>query len=93
MIFYRGYGALIAILSFAIMIGTEYLVETEMKNEQYYQTEFWPIFVAFSISGIVAYLVGKAVNKEENHHSLFFIPIQYLIFIFPVVGFIFGATK
>ena len=93
MIIWRGYGILVGLLSFAIMVATEHIVETSFEDELYYQITSWPIILAFTISGIVTYPIGLSLNKHGNQHSLFFIPIQYLIIAFPIIGLALGLSK
>ncbi len=94
-----------AILSLAL---TECLVNTLFNNEIYYEVHGWPKFIALSIAGLLCFLLGRFLNKEEKiyidkstgkdvvfkkNHSFFFINIKYWAFIFPILGLIYWITN
>jgi hypothetical protein len=86
MIIWRGCGILVLIGAFLCMVATESLVEQHYKDDAYCQEHAWPMILACAVAGILAWVLGRFVNKLENGHTLFFIPVQYYIVVLPVFG-------
>ncbi len=37
----------------------------------------WPFGVSLMISGVITFMAGKALNRDRNVNTLYFIPMQY----------------
>ena len=108
MIFWTGFGFLVAIIGFATLILTELVSESITKNEQFYQENSWVILVGMTIAAVLTFGLHKilslkkpkiVIDKETGQemelrgsHSLFFIPVKWWPVAFIVLGFIFMFT-
>ena len=101
LIWSRG-GILAPIAAAFSLVLTEYLVDLSFYQD-YYQDHGWPKFIALSIAGLLCLLLGHLLNNDEKtyidketgkevvirkKHSFFFIAIEYLGIIFPIIGII-----
>jgi len=105
MIIWNGLGFLVAIITFALLLITEYTSEALFKDESYYQTHGWPKLIAFFVAGVIMWFLGNYLNKKQGkvmieketgkeilfkpNHSLFFVKMEYWGPILFVVGIIF----
>lgn len=101
LLIWRGFGWAIPVVSIAVLIGVELGVETAFKEDNYYQLNAWPKYIAAIILAIAIGSLGYVLNyrakkvvfdetDEKNNtrskpHALFFIPVQYWAIIIPVL--------
>lgn len=97
-IIWKGKGYLVFLITFALLVVTEYMVEKFYNNEEYYQTEWWPIAVGMSISGIFTHFLNIKLNgahyldePSRKNHSLFFIDLKYWTLLLPILGLLLGV--
>lgn len=80
MIIWRGWGILTLIIW---LLG--YFLSMLICINFTTESIIWPTIVSCIISTPACFFAGKALNKRGNIHTLFFIPMQYWAFIFPVL--------
>ncbi len=66
MIACTGLGYLVAAVTFALLMLTEFVTEQIYHNDQYFQTEGWPILLAFLLSGLFCRTISKIIEKKEK---------------------------
>ncbi len=105
MIIWKGKGFIVAVITFLMLVLTEFSVEGLFKDETYYQTHGWPKLVAFFIAGCVVLPIGKYLNRKESKvlvekatgkqvvlkaaHTLYFINVEYWSYILFALGVIY----
>ena len=93
MIIFSGLGFLVLLIGFGSAFLTEFCVERQFGDEQYYQEHGWPKFMAFMIAAILVHALGWFLNVKgarqlvdpetqevvilKRGHSFFFIPMHY----------------
>jgi hypothetical protein len=93
MIIWNGKGWLVAVIAFALLVGSEYASEAWFADQTYYQTHMWPRAAALIVAAIIVWFVGawlhargsrtvidKATGQEMvigGGDSLFFIPVRF----------------
>ena len=93
MLIWNGKGYLVAVATFIAALAAEYLSESYLDDQTYFQTHGWPLSAALSAAGIFAWFAGsylrgkgsrtvidKATGKEMTiggDDALFFIPMRY----------------
>ncbi len=70
MIIWSGWGGLVALITFICALTTEWLVEMQTKDHNYYQREGWPFLVAMLVSAIIVWPLGKYLNRKEEPREL-----------------------
>lgn len=66
MLIWNGWGFLVAVVVFGCSFLTEISVETVMKDDRYYQTHGWPLFVAFLVAATIVWPLGRALNRSRS---------------------------
>ena len=105
MVIWSGLGFLVAVITFLLLLTAEYLTESLLQDESYYQTHGWPKLLAFFIAGAVVWALGRYLNRRQGkvmieketgkevlinpNHSLFFIRMEYWGPILLVLGIFF----
>ena len=105
MIIWSGLGFLVPIITFVLLVLTEYAVETLFADTSYYQAHGWPKLVAFLIAGAIVWSIGTYLNRKSGRvlidketgqevilrpkHALFFLKMEYWAPILFVLGIIF----
>ena len=93
MIIWKGFGILVPVVTFLILLGTEVTVESAFSDDSYYQLHGWPMFLGFLVSAAAIWLLVEVLEKqnadvsideltgEEAHElrsdSFFFIPMRH----------------
>ena len=93
MIIWKGWGFLVAVFVFGASLAMELITESIMKDDNFYQTEAWPLALALVVAGVVTWFVGQALHARGartvidkatgqeltigGSHTLFFIPMHY----------------
>src|SRR4030095_5514563 len=104
MIIWSGLGFLVAVITFLLLLISEYLTESLFRDETYYQSHGWPKMLAFVLAATVIWPLGtylkrtqgkvmieKATGKEvviKPNHTFFFIPMEYWSPILVALGII-----
>ena len=102
MIIWAGRGWCVPLITFAFLLASELLTEAVTSNDRYYQEHRWPMFIAFTLAGLLLWAVAERWNREPGRilvdqatgeqvnlkraDSLFFIPIWYWSFILCAIG-------
>ena len=105
MIFWSGYGIVVALIGFFTLIMTEFISEYIADDRSFYQENSWVIFIGMIISAVITYGFNKLLQKEKSKividkvtgeefelrksHSLFFINIKYWPILYILIGFAF----
>ena len=91
-IFWSGRGYLVPLGTFVISLITEWMTETLVGDEQYYQQSAWPLSLAMLGAAVLAYRVGKRLNRTTTdphaqpsigapagraRHTFLFIPMEH----------------
>jgi hypothetical protein len=100
MIIWNGKGYLVALITFALLVGAEYGSEAVFADERYYQTHGWPLAAALLVSAVIMWFLGtylheaggrvvvdKTTGREMTlggNDSLFFIPMRFWAPIFAI---------
>jgi len=108
MIIWKGWGFLVVVITFLIVLAAELISEDLTHNESYYQ-EHSLLALALLIAGIVNGALGKWLNSRKtktvinnysrkeivvpNNHALLFIPMEYWGIILIVAAVIVLAVK
>ena len=66
MIIWSRGGILAPVAAILSLVLTEYSVNALFNSEIYYEVHGWPKFVALSIAGLLCFLLGRFLNKEEK---------------------------
>jgi hypothetical protein len=61
-----GRGVLIGIITFALLIATEYLTERHFHDANYYQEQGWPKLAAFAASAFLIWILGPRSPGDER---------------------------
>jgi hypothetical protein len=93
MIIWSGWGFLVAVFVLVASLAMELVTESLTHDDNFYQTQAWPLALALVIAGIATWFVGiylnargartvidKATGKElalGSRHHFFFIPMHY----------------
>jgi hypothetical protein len=101
-IIWKGWGILVVVITFLVLMGTELAVGAIFGNPHYYQAHSWPKGVAFLLAALAVYFLGcylsnrpgrvvidKVTGQElvlRRSHALFFIPMEYWGYILAVIG-------
>lgn len=101
LIIWKGFGWTIPVISIAVLIGVELCAQTAFKDNNYYQLNAWPKYIAAiilaiaigSLAYVLNYKAEKAVSDETDEknnarskpHALFFIPVEYWAIIISVL--------
>lgn len=104
MIIWRGWGILVVLITFAILILVQLTAGAISGDPQFYQKNDWPKGTALLLSAVAVYFVGyylnhrpgrtvidKATGRElvlRRVHSLFFIRMEYWAFALAAIGFV-----
>ena len=102
MIFWAGYGFIVAIIVFINSLLAELISESISHNDEFYQKNHIPLGISFIVSGIIIYYLKKYFDKKKANnegtrvfdnvtiakdgHHLFFIPFKYWSYIMIVLG-------
>ena len=105
MIIWKGRGFVIAFVAFFCLLVTEWSVEYLLADTAYYQEHGWPKLVGFWLAAIITYALSLTVLKTQerivvdqksgekitlrDNHTLFFIDIKYIAFVFFILGIVF----
>ena len=105
MIVWQGFGFLVAVVSFAILVATQFATGVLTKDESYYGTHGWPKLLALWLAAAAVYALaryfdsrpGKVMIEKETgrevhlrrSHSLFFVPMKYWPYVLVVLGIVF----
>lgn len=105
MIIWNGLGFLVAIITFLLLLLTEYITELLFRDESYYQAHAWPKLLALSLAGAVIGPLGMYLNRKQGKvmieketgkevlikpdHTFFFIRMEYWGPILFILGVIF----
>ncbi len=92
MIIWSGLGFLVFVIAFTCSLAMEVFTRALFDNE-YYQTQAWPLALALMVAGALSWLIGNALNRRQSkvmiekdtgrevllrpNHSLFFIRMHY----------------
>lgn len=91
-IIWSGKGYLVLLGTFVISLVTEFLTETVVGDERYYQESAWPLSLALMASAALSYGVGRRLNRTPTdplaqpsvappvgrpRHSFFFVRMEY----------------
>lgn len=84
---------------FLCLLITEYSTEKLFKDEEYYQTHWWPIMLGFLVAAIMLHLINIKIsgkdyveNPPDPRQGTFLpIHIKYWPQILPIIGVLFGA--
>lgn len=101
-IFWRGFGFVVVLLTFAILVLTELSVERAFSDDTYYQANGWPKLLALVISAALVWLMAKGLDRRpgrvvidkatgqevtlRSSHDLFFVPLRVWPAILVVLG-------
>src|SRR5213593_2514369 len=93
MIIWRGYGFLVAVITFAVSLLTELMIEKINGDPTFYQSHSWPLAVALVISAAIIWTVDNRMSNQpekvlidketgnevslKRSHELFFIKMKY----------------
>ena len=102
MFIWRGFGVLVVVLTFVMLLLTELSVERLFSDDSYYQEHGWPKLFAFVLAAAVVWVVSSYFESRpprivvdqktgetlalQNRHDLFFIPLKYWPPILVVIG-------
>jgi len=100
LIVWRGYGWLVPVLTFGVMILSQVGIDA-VYGDGFYTANAWPKTAAIVIAALCVGLVGIYLNHikrgnvvdeetgevlgKEPSHYLFFIPVEYWAIIIPAV--------
>jgi hypothetical protein len=65
-IVWSGRGYLVPLGTFVISLVTEWMTESLVADEQYYQESAWPLSLALLAAAVLAYGVGKRLNRTTT---------------------------
>jgi hypothetical protein len=93
MIIWRGWGFLVAVFVFSASLAMELVTESLTGDDNFYQTQAWPLALAFVVAGIATWFAGKYLNAKDartvidkvtgkeltidSRHDFFFVPMPY----------------
>ena len=104
MIIWSGFGFLVAVITFLLLLSAEYVTEVLFRDDSYYQAHGWPKLLAFFLAGVVIWPLGTYLNRKPRKvmiekdtgkevsmpsHSFFFIRMEYWGPILFALGIIF----
>ena len=97
MIIWSGLGYIIVVISFCMLLLTETVVETLSGNDNLFQEAWWPIFIAFIVSGILINLIKKYYISNNptklERSTLFFVKFLHWDKLLAILGRIISLTK
>ncbi len=70
MIIWSGWGGLVALITFLCALTTEWLVEMQTKDRDYFQREGWPFMVAMLVAAIIVWPLSKYLNRKNEPREL-----------------------
>jgi hypothetical protein len=70
MIIWSGWGFLVAIVGIGCLVLTELGVEAAMNDDKFYQNNGWPKLVAFLVAAVIAWPLGRALNRGQSEREL-----------------------
>lgn len=91
-IVWSGRGYLVPLGTFVISLITEWMTESLVGDEQYYQESAWPLSLALMAAAVLAYGAGKRLNRTTTdphaqpsigaparraRHTFLFIPMEH----------------
>jgi hypothetical protein len=91
-IVWSGHGYIVPIGTYLISLATEYVTETLVADERFYQEHGWPLSLALMAAAVLSYAVGKRLNRTtadphaqpslasppgRPHHTFFFVRMEY----------------
>lgn len=93
MIIWSGWGFLVAVFVFGASLAMELVTESLTGDDNFHQTQTWPLALALVAAGLATWIVGQYLNARGGHtvidkatgkeltiggrHRFFFIPMQY----------------
>jgi hypothetical protein len=93
MIIWNGLGFLVGVITFLLLLLSEYATESLFHDESYYQSHGWPKLLAFFLAGAVVWPLGAYLNRRQGkvlveketgkevlikpNHSFFFIRMEH----------------
>jgi hypothetical protein len=105
MIIWKGAGFIVAVIAFASLVLTEFLVESLLRDEKFYQHHGWPKLVAFVAAALIVYPIARYLDAREerapvdpatgkrvvlkSNHSLFFVSVRTWPIVLVLLGFVF----
>ena len=105
MFIWSGLGFIVAVIAFLFLFCAEYVVESLLQDDNYYQAHGWPKLLAFWLAAACVWVVSTYLNKKQGRvfidkdsgeevllkpqHSLFFINISYWSYILLALGIVF----
>ncbi|OIQ90477.1 hypothetical protein GALL_276160 [mine drainage metagenome] len=97
MIIWRGFGILVPIIAGIFSLGTNYIVDVIMKNDDYSKWHYWPKALGAVLAAGAVWYVGKYLNSRPGKvviekttgrqvvlrktHDLFFLKFEYWAFV------------
>lgn len=85
MIIWRGFGWVGAVVILAAMVLTQYGVDAVIGLDGFYTANAWPKYLAAGVATVLVGATGLVLNSKDNTHTLFFIPLQYWVFVLPII--------
>jgi hypothetical protein len=108
MIFWRGYGFLVAIIGIAALALTRNISEKITGDKHFYLHHGWVFLIGMIVAAALTYGLHKLLLREKervlidketggevvlaSNHSLFFVPVQLWPPIFIVIGIVFAVV-
>jgi len=89
LIIWKGFGFVVAIIGFAVLLLTELVIEYITGNENFYQENLWSVSIGLFIAAIITYGFCRLLKKSSTEHSLFFIPVEWWPLTFASIGLVF----
>ena len=100
---WRRLGFLIPVVAFAVLVLTEYVIESMVNDNDFYQNHGWPASLGFLISAGLIYTIDRLLDREHKkankaangivelrRDSFLYIPFSAwpLIFVVAAIGFL-----
>ena len=105
MIIWRGRGIVIALVAFACLLLSEFVIEAAYADDRYYQSHGWPKLIAFWSAAALVYafrswlgvgqlrtVIDKDTGQEirlSSEGALFFVPARFWPAVLVGLGFVF----
>jgi hypothetical protein len=105
MIIWSGMGGIVIVIAAITLVLTELSVRFVFRDENYYQAHGWPKLLALWAAGLLTWLLSRYLNQKQARvlidketgeevvlkpkHSLFFIRLEYWVYIFFALGIVF----